>query len=64
MIKIVDIIAFARDIVIPSAIRNSWIKLLLLPSSSMQNSEPLEETANSKFIKQFLKLQTMISKTR
>ena len=42
--------------VTPTAIRNSWKKLMPLPSSSMQNSDPLEETSNNKFIQQFLRI--------
>ena len=55
-----------HPLVTPTAIRNSWKKLMQLPSSAMQNSDPLEETKNSEFIKQLLRinitLQMMISK--
>lgn len=55
MIKSVDTIAPAWDMISPSAIRNSWKILLPLLSSSMQN-DLLEETAESEFIQQFFKL--------
>ena len=53
MTKIVDTVAFAWDMVTPTAIRNSWNKLMSLRSSSMQISEPLEEITNNEFIQQF-----------
>ena len=56
MIKVVDTVASARDMVTPSAIRNSWKKLMALQSSSMQNSYPSEESTNSEFIQQFLRM--------
>ena len=56
MIKIVDTVASAWDMVTPTAIRNSWKKLMPLPSSSMQNSDPSEETTNSEFIQQFSRM--------
>ena len=56
MIKIVDTVASAWDMVTPTAIRNSWKKLMPIPSSPMQNSDPLEETTNSEFIQQFSRM--------
>ena len=57
MIKIVDTISSAWDMVKPSSIRNSWKKLMpLQPSSSMQNIDPLEKTPNNEFIQQFARL--------
>ena len=53
MTKTVDTVASAWDMVTTTAIRNSWKKLMTLPSSSMQNSDPSEETTNSEFIQQF-----------
>ena len=57
MIKIVDTISSAWNMVKPSSIRNSWKKLMpLQPSSSMQNIDPLEKTPNNEFIQQFARL--------
>ena len=57
MIKIVDTISSAWNMVKPSSIRNSWKKLMpLQPSSSMQNIDPLEITPNNEFIQQFARL--------
>ena len=53
MIKVVDTVASALDMVTPAAIRNSWKKLMPLPSSSMQISEVFEEVTNNEFVQQF-----------
>ena len=53
MIKVVNTVAFAWDMVTPAAIRNSWKKLMPLPSSSMQISEAFEEGTNNEFVQQF-----------
>ena len=53
MIKVVDTVASAWDMVTPAAIRNSWKKLMSLPSSSMQISESFEEVTNNVFVQQF-----------
>ena len=53
MIKAVDTLASAWDIVTPIAIRNSWKKLRPLPSSSMQISEVFEENTNNEYVQQF-----------
>ena len=50
MIKVVDTVASAWDMVTPAAIRNSWKKLMPLPSSSMQISEAFEEVTNNEFV--------------
>merc|ERR1712183_785187 len=57
MIKVVDTISSAWDMVKPSSIRNSWKKSMSLqPSSSMQNIDPLEKTPNNEFIQHFARL--------
>ena len=56
MIKIVDTFTSTWDMVTPTAISNSWKKLMPLPSSFMQNSEPSEETTNSEFIQQLSRM--------
>ena len=56
MIKIVDTVASAWYMLTSTAIRNSWKKLMPLLSSSMQNSDPSEETTNSEFIQQFSRM--------
>ena len=56
MIKIVNNVASALDMVTSTAIRNSLKKLMSLPNSSMQNSDPLEETTNRDFIQQFSRM--------
>ena len=40
MIKVVDAVAAAWDIVTPAAIRNSWKKLMPLPIDIQQNNVP------------------------
>ena len=56
MIKVGDTITLAWDMVTPAATGNSWKKLMLLPSSSMQISESIEEVTINEFMKQFLAL--------
>ena len=53
MTKIVDTVESAWDMIIPTAIRNSRKKLMPLPSSSIQISEPLEEITSNEVIQQF-----------
>ena len=53
MIKVFDTVASAWDIVTPVTIRNSWKKLIPLPSSSMQINETFEEVTNNEFVQQF-----------
>ena len=50
MVKVVDTVAVAWDLVTPAAIRNSWKKLIQLPSSSQQ--DPPVEISNNEFVKQ------------
>ena len=57
MIKVVDTVASAWDMVTPAAIRNSWKKLMPLPSSSMQISEAFEEVITNEFVQQFSALK-------
>ena len=59
MVKVVDTVAVAWDLVTPSAIRNSWKKLIQLPSSSQQ--DPPVEISNNEFVKQFLRMNITLT---
>ena len=50
MIKVGDTITLAWDMVTPAAIKNSWEKLMLLPSSSKQISQVFEEVTINEFV--------------
>ena len=57
IIKIVDNVSFAWDMVKSSSIRNSWKKLMpLQQSSSMRNIDPSEKTQNNEFVQKFARL--------
>ena len=59
MVKVVDTVAVAWDLVTPSAIRNSWKKLIQLPSSSQQ--DPPVEISNNEFVKQFSRMNITLT---
>ena len=59
MVKVVDTVAVAWDLVTLSAIRNSWKKLIQLPSSSQQDS-PVE-ISNNEFVKQFSRMNITLT---
>ena len=62
MIKIVNTVSSAWNIVKPCSIINSWKKLMpLQQSSSMQNIDPSEKTQNNEFVQQFARLNILFT---
>ena len=53
MMKVVDTVATAWDMVTTAAIRNSWMKLMPLPNDIQQNNVPQKVILNNEFVQQF-----------
>ena len=62
MIKTVNIVSSAWDMIKPSSIRNSRKKLMpLQQSSSMQNIDLSETTQSNEFVQQFARLNILFT---
>ena len=61
MMKVIDTVATAWDMVTPAAIKNSWKKLLLLPNDIQQNNVPQEVISNNDFVQQFSRVNIILT---
>ena len=61
MIKIVDTVAAAWDMVTPTAIRNYWKKLMPLPNDIQQNNIPQEVILTNEFMQQFSRVNITLT---
>ena len=59
MVKVVDTVAVAWDLVTPTAIRNSWKKLIPLSSSFEQ--DPPVEISDNEFVQQFSRMNITLT---
>ena len=61
MMKVIDTVATAWDMVTPAAIRNSWKKLMPLPNDIQQNNVPQEVISNNDFVQQFSRVNITLT---
>ena len=61
MIKVVNTVAAAWDMITPAAIRNSWKKLMSLLNDIQQNNVPQEVISNNEFVQQFSRVNITLT---